>query len=400
LILIVDDSLTFREELGEKLEADGFEVKLCATARDAFESLERIQPEVILLDLVMPEMSGDEVCQKIKADSAIKHLPIVMITAQEDHQTLLQCFAAGADDFITKSSDFEVIKARIKAQVRRKHLEDENRKITEELSRKSAVEEHASRMRELYEEAQAAVQTRDEFLSIASHELKTPLSSLKLHVQMLKRLAEKNPADIPTAVLLPKLGNAEKQIFRLTRLIEDLLDVSRIQNNKFDCHFEAMDLVELVKEVAGYFEPEATRLGCSLDLGAHQRIVGIWDRSRLEQVVSNLIANALKYGTDKPIEIRIESGKAGVSLSVRDFGLGISKKDQRRIFNRFERAVSAGHFGGLGLGLYISSEIVHGHGGEIDVQSAPGQGAIFRVTLPWDSRDQSALRPQDQKRIS
>jgi signal transduction histidine kinase len=396
-VLIVDDSYTFREELGERLRAEGFGVRLAESARRGFEWLARWQPDLVLLDLVMPELSGDEACRRIKSSPALQHLPVVMITAREDHQTLLKCFDAGADDFITKSSDFEVIRARAAAQVRRKRIEDQNRLISDELLKKSAAEEQAARMRELYERAQAAVHARDEFLSIASHELKTPLSSLKLHVQTLKRVADRNPSAIPTAELRPKLENAERQIHRLTRLIEDLLDVSRIRNQKFSYRFESTDLVQLAREVATHFEAEAARAGCTLSVSAPASAPGFWDRGRLEQVLSNLISNAIKYGPGRPVEIAVEAGESEARLTVHDHGIGVAEKDRERIFNRFERAVSAEHFGGMGLGLYISREIVEAHGGRIEIRSRPGQGARFDVVLPRDSRPSPASQRSERK---
>jgi signal transduction histidine kinase len=240
----------------------------------------------------------------------------------------------------------------------------------------------------LYREAREAIAARDVFLSIASHELKTPLTALHLTLQSLSRRAPDDPWSAP------RLALASQQVARLTRLIDSLLDVSRITAGRLELEPEDVELGELVAEVAARFRDEATRAGCELRLAAEAPVRGRWDRLRLDQVVSNLISNAIKYGAGAPIECTVSAvGVGGVGgvrdeahLHVRDRGIGIAKGDLVRVFERFERAVSPHHYGGLGLGLHIASEIVRAHDGAISVASEPGEGATFRVTLPIGAR--------------
>jgi signal transduction histidine kinase len=169
---------------------------------------------------------------------------------------------------------------------------------------------------------------------------------------------------------------------RLSQLMDELLDVSRISSGRFSLHVEPVDLGALVRETAARFEPEVLRLGGRLEVEAPERVEGRWDRQRLEQVVTNLLSNALKYGDGKPVQVRVAKVGTSARLVVRDEGIGIARDALRRIFGKFERAVSERHYGGLGLGLYITRQIVDALGGTIQVESEQGQGATFIVELP------------------
>jgi PAS domain S-box-containing protein len=229
----------------------------------------------------------------------------------------------------------------------------------------------------LYKREQEAVRARDDFLSIASHELRTPLTPLRLQVQILRRLLANGGAPARDK-LSGSLDTLERQTDRLSRLVSDLLDVSRITAGKLTLHRERLDLAELAREVVERYagasqSPIALRT---------ESATGSWDRARLEQVATNLLANAIKYGQGKPIEVSVARKEGTALLAVRDRGIGIAPEDVERIFGRFERAASASSYGGLGLGLYIAQQIAAAHGGRIAVASAPGQGATFTVSLP------------------
>lgn len=245
--------------------------------------------------------------------------------------------------------------------------------------RKRSESERASLIREL----RRSVQARDDFLSIASHELKTPLTALRLEAQaILRRLHRHGPSSLDTAWLEAKLGAVERSANRLGDLIENLLDVSRITEGRLSLEREEFDLREVAHEVARRCEEKLRHAGCTLTLHAERPVSGYWDRFRLEQAVENLLSNAIKYGTGKPIEIAIEGDEEMGRLRVRDHGIGIPPEGQARIFERFERLVPLRHYGGLGLGLWIVRQIIEAHGGQISVQSQPNQGAEFTITLP------------------
>jgi signal transduction histidine kinase/tetratricopeptide (TPR) repeat protein len=240
----------------------------------------------------------------------------------------------------------------------------------------------------LIHEAREALRVRDEFLSIASHELRTPLTSTKLQVQSLLRAAQEACVRA-TGRSAERLERLERNVLRMERLIDELLDVSRITSGKVRLERKAVDLELVARDTIERFAEQAGQAGCSVTLqctcGA---TVGYWDRLRIEQIVTNLLSNAIKYGHGKPIETLIESTATSAMLTVVDHGVGIAPADHHRIFQRFERATSERHYGGFGLGLWITRQLVEAHGGRISVASRMGEGASFRVELPL-SRSQS-----------
>ncbi len=225
-------------------------------------------------------------------------------------------------------------------------------------------------------EAKAALAQRDEFLSIASHELSTPVTSLQLALDSLSSKEARGAA----ADQLLEL--AAKQTTRLSRLIGELLDVSRIRAGRLVIEPEPTDLAAAAGEVAARLGPAARAAGCELQLRAPAPVLGTWDRSRLEQVISNLVENAIRHAPGAPITVRAEPRDDGAALEVADRGPGIDPKRLPYIFDRFERATSARHHGGLGLGLYIVWKLVVAHGGEVSVATSLGRGTTFRIRLP------------------
>ncbi|WP_437578786.1 sensor histidine kinase [Sorangium sp. So ce887] len=241
----------------------------------------------------------------------------------------------------------------------------------------------------LYREAQHAVCVRDDFLSVASHELRTPVTSLRLGLQALLRRSGHAPED--------RLGRAlhrmDRQVQRLTRLIDDLLDVSQLHTGRLELHVEPVDLGEVVDEVVERLGERVAQSGSLVSVRAEPSVVGSWDRSRLEQVVSNLLDNALKFGAGKPIEITVARKDGTAELVVQDQGIGIPAGRLPYVFERFERAVSSRHFGGLGLGLHVVKSIVEALGGAARVDSRPGEGARFTVELPCEPPAASRTAP-------
>jgi predicted ATPase/signal transduction histidine kinase len=233
----------------------------------------------------------------------------------------------------------------------------------------------------LYGETQRAVQMRDEFLQVASHELRTPVAGLTLSVTGLLR-ALRSPGGVAPERMGKLLELADRQGARLTRLLEDVMDVSKAEAGWAALHLEEVELGALVRDVVARFEADLTRAGCSLSIRCDGTVFGLWDRSRVDQVIANLVSNAVKFGAGKPIEVQVGEAAGLARLSVRDQGIGIDVSQQARVFDRFQRAVSAMHYGGLGLGLFISRRIVEAHGGTIRVESAPGEGSTFTVELP------------------
>ena len=248
-------------------------------------------------------------------------------------------------------------------------------KVTRDLTERRRAEEDRLHL----VEAQEAVRLRDEFLSIASHELRTPLNVLSLSFQTLEFAF---PPDAP--LLRERLEKARRQLRRIIELVNRLLDVTRIAEGKLALVYAPGDLVETVVAVVDTLRNEAERVGCTLELTLPPQFEATYDRLRLEQLLMNVLHNAIKFGAGKPIGIQLERAPRSAVLRVRDEGVGIEQSSQELIFARFGQASSERAHKGLGLGLYIAQRIAEAHGGSISVDSTPGAGATFTITLPLE----------------
>jgi PAS domain S-box-containing protein len=265
---------------------------------------------------------------------------------------------------------------------------DREERIVSGLAGQAAIAIDNSR---LYQKAQEAIQARDEFLSIASHELKTPITSLSMQIQMAARSLG---ADTKLSPSNPKLVNSfdisMRQIKRLTNLIDNLLDVSRIQAGKLALEPEDMNLDEVIHDVCTRFADNLERVCCSVKIDCDDKLRGYWDPSRIEQVLVNLVSNSIKYAPGSVIDIAAKCDSNEATITVADKGPGIPADKVPRIFERFERAHSSRNIGGLGLGLYIARQIVEAHEGSIRVESVMGQGTKFIIKLPLRALNEKA----------
>lgn len=227
----------------------------------------------------------------------------------------------------------------------------------------------------LFHQAREALRTRDEFLSVAAHELRGPATALKLVLHGLS-------GAVPTPQRARLLALADRQVRHIARFVDELLDVTRLRGQRMHLELEEVDLASVAREVASRLREEVSRSGSALSVRADRPVVGRWDRLRLEQLVGNLLGNALKFGRGREITLRVLGDAGEARLQVTDHGIGIPAGERSRIFQAFERAASPRHFGGLGLGLYISRSIATALGGEIEVESEEGHGSTFTVTLP------------------
>lgn len=239
-----------------------------------------------------------------------------------------------------------------------------------------------TRRNSAYEELEEAIRARDELLTIAAHELRNPMHALSLEASGALRAARKNGD--PTIIT-----RLERMVLAINRYVERanvLLDVSRINAGKLHLRAEPVDFARVVKEVTEAYEAEALHHRVSFKVQVPDTLVGRWDRTAVEQIVSNLVSNAIKYGAGQPVEICLRTGGDEVELRVRDQGVGISDADQQRIFDRFEQVMSGERRAGFGIGLWLVRSVVEAHGGRLDIASTLGVGSTFSVRLPLNGR--------------
>lgn len=371
-LLIVDDLRDNLIALEALIRQDGRIIYQAPSGEAALALMLEHEFALAILDVQMPGMNGFELAELMRGMEKTRHIPIVFVSAgARDLNYAFTGYESGAVDFLYKPLDAHAVRSKVSAFV--------------EMYRQRQQQEIL--MRELQaaqKELQRAVQMRDDFMSMVSHELRTPLNTLHLQAQVRRRMA--SGAALSPAKLQTMVERDEQQIRNIVRLIDDMLDVTRMQRGTLAISPEPADLARLVRRVVESFADEATAVGCAFELVAPDSLPGVWDEFRLEQVVANLLTNAMRYGNCHPVQVRVEAMPGEAWVTVLDSGLGIDPQDQARIFEQFERVGDKKVAPGLGLGLYISRQIVQSHGGSIEVSSTPGQGSAFTVRLPLDAR--------------
>ncbi len=387
-LLIVDDLPENLLALGALLQAPGIRVHQAESAEQALELLLQHEFALAILDVQMPGMDGFQLAELMRGTERTKHIPIVFVSAAgRELNYAFKGYESGAVDFLHKPLDAHAVRSKASVFV---DLYRNRKRMARQLEalEKSRREQEVllDELRSTQAELENAVRMRDDFMSIVSHELKTPLNTLILEVQLRKlQLARGNFAAFSEDRLRNMVEKDERQVQSLIRLIDDMLDVSRIRTGKLSIRPSRIDLAELVAHVLESFAAQMEGRGCTLQLQQAESVVGVWDAFRIEQVVANLLTNAMRYGAGNPVQVSVGPCAEGARIEVRDHGIGIKPESLARIFCQFERAEGSESSAGLGLGLFIAEQIVKAHGGRIQVESEEGQGALFRVTLPLQS---------------
>ncbi|CAH0181017.1 Sensor histidine kinase WalK [Pedobacter sp. Bi27] len=366
MILIVDDRPENLISLQKVLQAHSFEVDTASSGEEALKKVLKNNYVLIILDVQMPDMDGFEVAETISGFSKAKDTAIIFLSAvNTELKFITKGYLSGGLDYITKPVDINVLLLKIKTFYR---IYEQNRKLNE-------VQE---KLLEEIEFRKQAEHKKDEFISIASHELKTPLTSVKGYIQLLQRSLNRDDKTMAQN----HLEKASTQLEKLNELIVDLLDISKIESGKMKFNmksFYADNMVNNAIEMLQQSNPDfkISKLGKTDEM-----IFG--DEMRLEQVVINFITNAIKYapGTNQ-VNVTTNIKDEKLYLAVKDFGIGISKEQQDKIFDKFYRVEdNSNRFNGLGIGLYICSEIINRHGGTIGVKSVPDEGSEFYFIIP------------------
>lgn len=346
-----------------------------------------------ILDVQMPGMNGFELAEMMRGTERTRHIPIIFVSAAgSELNYAFKGYESGAVDFLQKPLDAHVVLSKVNVFV---DLHRHRKALKHEMDALAAAhvktEQLVQQLQATQSELQRAVRMRDDFMSMVSHELRTPLNTLYLETQVRKlHLAKGNLAPFEPAKLPAMIERDQRQIQNMVRLIDDMLDVTRLRSGALSIQPKPVDLSAMAARVVESLGQQAETVGSTITLNAAAPVLGVWDEFRIEQVLTNLLTNALRYGGGKPVQVDVGAATSGATptafMAVQDGGMGIAPQDQQRIFEQFERTDdSKKKVAGLGLGLYITRQIVRAHGGEIGVESTPGAGAVFRVTLPLES---------------
>lgn len=399
-VLAVDDSSTYLETIAEELRNEGYEVVQARSGEQALDLLAAQSVDCILLDLMMPGLSGTETCRRIKSSSPLRNTPLIMLTSLEDREAMIEGINAGADDYVAKSASFDVVKARLRAQLRRKHFEDENRGIRDELLRKSAEVEAATRAADERKRLLAEVSEKNEQLAVhvaelqrlnaelemfaysVSHDLRQPLRGMDgFSKVLLERYAES--LDDEGQHYLRRIGQAAT---RMAELIDGLLVLSRVSRVQLrNDHVQLDEIAQRVLVRLKAAEPTRqveTHVASVPSIRADGRL--------FESVLENLLGNAWKF-TSKVDAARIEfgveeQGAEPATFFVRDNGAGFDMNYATRLFGPFQRLHSATEFSGTGIGLATVQRVLHRHGGRVWAESKVARGATFYFSLQGDSQ--------------
>jgi len=382
-ILAVDDSETYLQALADALPQDSYDVVLARSGEEALELL-AVQPvDCILLDLMMPGLGGLETCRRLKSVAILRDIPVIMLTAAEDRETMIEGLGAGADDFISKSSDFAVLHARVGAQLRRKQFEDENRLFREQLLEKELEAAEARSAKDvaevraaLVEELELKNKELDAFSYSVAHDLRAPLRSIDGFSQALLEDYADKLDDMGQQYLRYVRESAQQ----MAELIDNLLDLSRITRSELVRG--ALDLTSIAHEVTGRLRRQNPKQDVSTVVA--DGLLAEGDARLLTVVFENLLGNAWKFSSkraDATIEVGAVDRDARRAFFVRDNGAGFDMAYAAKLFGVFQRLHSSAEFEGSGIGLATVQRIIHRHGGRVWAEGEVGRGATFFFTL-------------------
>ncbi len=394
-ILIVDDLPENLLALNALIRQDDRTIYQATSGEAALALLLDNEFAMAILDVQMPGMNGFELAELMRGTEKTRHIPIVFVSAAgKELNYAFKGYETGAVDFLYKPLDIDAVRSKVNVFVELYKQRNETRRQVAALERSRQEQEVLlHELKVTQGELQNAVRMRDDFMSMVAHELRTPLNTLFLEAQLRKmQLDRGNTAVFDAAYLQKMVARDQRQIQSMVRLIDDMLDVSRIRSNRLSIRPSQVDLQALLARVVGNLSNQASAAGSTITLEPGEPAIGTWDEFRIEQVVINLLTNALRYGKGRPVTVNTVGVPDGVRIEVRDQGMGISEENQKRIFEQFERANGNDGTGGLGLGLFITRQLVEAHGGQISVESREGEGSTFMITLPFTTPEAPAAQ--------
>jgi signal transduction histidine kinase len=363
-VLLVDDLQENLVALEALIRGPGRRIFTARSGDQALSLMLEHPFALAILDVQMPSMNGFELAELMRGTERTRTIPIVFVSAAgRELNYAFRGYESGAVDFLYKPLDPHAVRSKVNVFV--------------ELARQRQD------LQEAKAQLQRSVQMRDDFMSMIAHELRNPLNSVYLQAQLRRKmLAGPNQPD--AQAMLRMVERDERQIRSMVRLLDDMLDVSRARTGKLAIVPAPFDLVASTEVVVEAIQEQAKASGVQVSLAAPPALPFVGDEFRIEQVITNLLTNALRYGEGKPVSVTVgeRDDVREAFVSVRDQGMGVAPEDQERIFEQFERTDGAAGVAGLGLGLFIARQIAQAHQGRLEVRSAPGEGSEFILSLP------------------
>jgi two-component system sensor histidine kinase/response regulator len=366
-VLVVDDNPANLGLLFDLLDEAEFEVLVAQNGESAIKRAQNAHPDIILLDVMMPGMDGFETCEQLKTDETTTDIPIIFMTALANIDDKMKGFTLGAVDYITKPIQPEEVMARIKTHLTIQALQRDLRKKNEELS--------ASLLRE-----KELNQLKSRFISMVSHEFKTPLTTILLSSNLLQRYGERMPVE----KRVEELQVIERTVNHLNSLLENVLTVTKGQVGKIEFRPELTDVQQLCQKLIERFRAMSEETHSIEFSHVGDRLQASVDPKLLEHILSNLLSNAIKYSpTGSGVFFEFSGNNNELVFQIKDEGIGISEADQHHLFDPFHRGENVGTIKGTGLGLSIVKQFVELHDGRISVESELGKGTTFTVVIPF-----------------
>lgn len=377
-LLIVDDLPENLQALAKIIEQDDREIYQASSGEVALALLLEHDFALAILDVMMPDMNGFELAELMRGTEKTRHIPIVFVSAGgKELNYAFKGYETGAVDFLHKPLDIAAVKSKVNVFVSLYQQRIQVKQQVDALER-SQRELHATQL-----QLERALKMRDDFMSLVAHELRTPLNTLHIETQVRRmklQRGELNAFDKDSFSAM--IERDTRQVQSMIRLINDMVDVSRINSGSLSIREGEVDLSQLVTRLASDFSQQAQSTGSSFHLDIVAGVIGHWDEFRIEQIIINLLTNALRYGGGKPVSITLSLMGNYVEIHVQDQGQGIPASEHQRIFEKFERLGNTEVKEGLGMGLYIAKQLAEAHQGNLTVSSSPGEGARFTLRLP------------------
>ncbi len=368
LVLVIDDVAQNLQVLNASLAEHGYRVAAAKSGEQAFKALERIQPDLILLDIMMPDMDGYEVCERLKSNRRTKNIPVIFLTAKSESTDLIKGFESGGVDYIIKPFQTPELIARVKTHTELKR----NRDLILEYSLQ--IKDRATELERLNDE-------KNQFLGIASHDLKNPLGNILTLSQLMKSMPDPDPKQLDEFMAI-----IERSAKKMLSIIENLLDVNRIESGELKVKKDTIELREALTQVKDSFLKAAEKKAITVHFSVPESPVECrTDPMLLSQILDNLVSNAIKYSPkEKQVWITLEQTAEAALIHIKDEGPGFSEMDQAKLYQKFARltAQPTGGESSTGLGLSIVKKLVEAVDGDIALESEVNQGSTFILTLP------------------